>query len=105
MVTRKELEEITPESVLSEFHLAMLSPNAVKVYVAVWKFMSERNQTAVRVSDDAVSLKARVQVIFIPDAQRELAMAGLLELLPGDYETQYGYVEQDDPTDDVTAGR
>jgi hypothetical protein len=104
-MTRKEIEEITPESVLSEFHLAMLSQNAQKLYLAVWKIMAERGQTLVRASDDLVSVKSRVELKFIPAAQVELARSGLLELLPGDYETQYGYVEQDDPTDDVTAGR
>jgi hypothetical protein len=95
-MTRQELEAITPESVLSEFHIAMLTPYAVKVYLAVWRIMAERSQTAVQASDEVISIKARVPMRLIAAARSELSHAGLLELTPDDKEVLYRYVESEE---------
>jgi hypothetical protein len=93
---RDEIEKVTADQILTAEHLASLSPNAVKLYLGVWKLMAERGESTVRAKDDLVSRRGRLLLQFIPAAQSELARAGLLILLPGANETSYEYVELDD---------
>lgn len=92
-MTKAEIQAVTPEQILGEFHLEVLSPNAIKLYTGVWLVMRERNSTETWIPDDTVSRKSRLLLKYVPAAQSELARAGLLEMVPGDGQTRYQYVD------------
>jgi len=94
---QSEVRQLTAEEILSEYDRQLLSPNAVRLYVAVWFRMRSRNATEIWLTDEDVSCRSRVLFADIPSAQSELAKARLLELVRGDGQTRYTFV--DDPDD------
>ena len=92
---QREVRQLTAEEILSEYHRQLLSPSAVRLYVAVWFRMGSRNATEVWLTDEDASCRARVLLEDIPAAQSELAKARLMEIVPGDGQTRYTFV--DDP--------
>jgi hypothetical protein len=94
---QREARQLTAEEILSEYHRELLSPNAVRLYVAIWFRMGSRNATEIWLSDEDASCRARILLKDIPAAQSELVTARLMELVPGDGQTRYTFV--DDPED------
>ena len=92
---QSEVRQLTAEDILSEYHRKLLSPNAVRLYVAVWFRMGSRNATEIWLTDEDASCRARILPQDIPAAQSELAQATLMEIVPGDGQTRYTFV--DDP--------
>jgi hypothetical protein len=92
---QSEVRQLTAEEILSEYHRKLLSPNAVRLYVAVWFRMGSRNATEIWLTDEDASCRARILLQDIPAAQSELAKARLMEIVPGDGQTRYTFV--DDP--------
>jgi|ERR1700730_4478313 len=92
---QSEVRQLTAEDILSECHRKLLSPNAVRLYVAVWFRMGSRNATEIWLTDEDASCRARILLQDIPAAQSELAKATLMEIVPGDGQTRYTFV--DDP--------
>src|SRR5271154_3855332 len=90
---QSEVGQLTAEEILSEYHRQLLSPNAVRLYVAVWFRMGSRNATEVWLTDEDASSRARILLKDIPAAQSELAKARLMELVSGDGQTRYTFVE------------
>jgi hypothetical protein len=91
------------EEILSEFHIEMLSLNAVKMYVAIWNYMASRNVTCVSMDDAEASRRSRVLLQHITAAQSELASANLMLLIPGERQTRYTFVADPDDPDSVGA--
>ena len=89
------VRQLTAKDILSEYHRQLLSPGAVRLYVAVWFRMGSRNATEVWLTDQDASCRARILLKDIPAAQSELAKARLMEIVPGDGQTRYTFV--DDP--------
>jgi hypothetical protein len=92
---QSEAKQLTAEEILSEHHRQLLGPHAVRLYVAVWFRMRSRNATEVWLTDEDASCRARILLKDIPSAQSELAQARLLELVSGEGQTRYTFV--DDP--------
>jgi hypothetical protein len=92
---QSEVRQLTAEDILSECHRKLLSPNAVRLYVAVWFRMGSRNATEIWLTDEDASCRARILLQDIPAAQSELAKTTLMEIVPGDGQTRYTFV--DDP--------
>ena len=92
---QSEVRQLTAEEILSEYHRKLLSPNAVRLYVAAWFRMGSRNATEIWLNDEDASCRARILLQDIPAAQSELAKARLMEIVPGDEQTRYTFV--DDP--------
>jgi hypothetical protein len=63
-----EVKQITIEDILSDYHREMLSPHAVKLYAAVWFRMGNRGVTEISMSNDELSVRARVPVSVISEA-------------------------------------
>ena len=84
----------TPEEVLNDWYRSTLSPNAIKLYEAVWLRMASRGATVVSLSNDDASRRARVTLQHLPAAQSELFNAGLLLMDPGTHTTQYTFVDE-----------
>ena len=99
MINATANEETTLQP-LSEFHLEMLSPNAAKLYQAIWLRMSSRNATTIMLDDAEASRRSRVLMQHIPAAQSELAKAGLFIMVPGINMTRYEFVS--DPETEAT---
>src|ERR1700685_2210852 len=76
---QSEVRQLTAEEILSEYHRQLLSPSAVRLYVAVWFRMGSRNATEVWLSDEDASCRARILLKDIPAAQSELAKAKLMD--------------------------
>jgi hypothetical protein len=95
---QREVRQLTAEEILSEYHRQLLSPSAVRLYVAVWFRMGSRNATEVWLTDEDASCRARVLLEDIPAAQSELANARLMELVPGDGKTRYTFVDDPGPS-------
>jgi hypothetical protein len=70
---QSEVRQLTAEDILSEYHRKLLSPNAVRLYVAVWFRMGSRNATEIWLTDEDASCRARILLQDIPAAQSELA--------------------------------
>ena len=81
---QSEVRELTAEEILSECHRKLLSPNAIRLYVAVWFRMRSRNAMEIWLTDEDASCRARILLKDIPAAQSELAKARLMELVPHD---------------------
>ena len=88
---QSEVRQLTAEEILSEYPRKLLSPNAVRLYVAAWFRMGSRNATE-------ISCRARILLQDIPAAQSELAKARLMEIVPGDGQTRYTFVDDPDPS-------
>jgi hypothetical protein len=73
-----EVKQITIEDILSDYHREMLSAPAVKLYAAVWFRMGNRGVTEISMSDEEVSVRARVPMSGLSKVQSELAKMGLL---------------------------
>jgi hypothetical protein len=58
--------------------------------------MGSRNATEIWLTDEDASCRARVLLKDIPAAQSELATARLMELVPGDGQTRYTFVDDPD---------
>jgi hypothetical protein len=71
-----EVKQITIEDILSDYHREILSPPAVKLYAAVWYRMGNRGVTEISMSNEEVSVKARVPMSGISKVQSELARMG-----------------------------
>jgi hypothetical protein len=100
-----DVKQITIEDILSDFHRKMLSPPAVKLYAAVWFRMGNRGVTEISMSDEEVSVRARVPMNGISKVQSELARAGLLQIFPNGSETKYKFVsDPDNPDSDDSTG-
>jgi len=95
MVDQKSLNSTTIEDVLSEWHIAMLSEHAQKVFLALWFGMARNVSTEAWFSDEQLSVKARVILQRIPAARAELVNAGLVTIHKGNLQWKYSYVEQD----------
>jgi hypothetical protein len=80
-----------PEEILSLWHLEILSKDAVKLFVAVWEKMHERNITEIWMDDVIASRRARVALKDIPAAQSELARARLFGMIPGIAKVRYTF--------------
>jgi hypothetical protein len=81
---------------LSYYHRQLLTPNAVRLYVAIWFRMGSRNATQVWLTDEEASCRARIPLQDIPGAQSELARTRLLELFPQDGQMRYTFVDDPD---------
>ena len=92
---QSEVRQLNAAGILSEYHRKLLSPNAVRLYVAVWFRMGSRNATEIWLTDEDASCRARILLQDVPAAQSELAKAKLMEIVPGDGQTRYAFV--DDP--------
>jgi hypothetical protein len=57
---QREVRQLTAEEILSEYHRQLLSPSAVRLYVAVWFRMGSRNATEVWLTDEDASCRARI---------------------------------------------
>ena len=84
--------QVTPIQPLSEFHLEMLSQNAVKLYQAVWSRMSRLSTTVVVLNNAEASRRSRVLMLHLGAAQSELASANLFLMAPGGSATRYEFV-------------
>jgi hypothetical protein len=91
-----EVRQITIEDILSDYHREILSPPAVNLYAAVWFRMGNRGVTEISMSDEEISLRARVPLIAIPRVQDELASAALLQITSNGNETKYKFVSDPD---------
>jgi hypothetical protein len=94
-VDQKSLNSTKIEDVLSEFHRAILSPDAQKLFLAVWFKMARSASSEAWFSDEQASIKARVMIQRIPAARAELLDAGLVTVRKGSLQVLYSYVEQD----------
>ncbi len=100
-----EVKQITIEDILSDYHREMLSPPAVNLYAAVWFRMGNRGVTEISMSDEEVSVRARVPMSRISKVQSELARTGLLRVFPNGNETKYKFVsDPDNPNVDDSTG-
>lgn len=91
-----EYKQVAPEEILSEFHLARLSPNAVKVYSAIWNRMAYKGVDQLWLDDADLSIRARISIQLIPAIQTKLARSGLMRLVPGTSKVLYEFVENPD---------
>lgn len=94
-----EVKQITIEDVLSDYHREILSPAAVKLYAAVWFRMGNRGVTEISMSDEEISVRARVPVSGISKVQGELTRAGLLQIISNGNETKYKFISDPDNPD------
>jgi len=94
-----EVKQITIEDILSDYHREILSPPAVKLYAAVWFRMGNRGVTEISMSDQEVSVRARVPMSGISKVQSELARTGLLQVFPNGNETKYKFISDPDNPD------
>jgi hypothetical protein len=92
----EEAKQITIEDILSDYHREILSSPAIKLYAAVWFRMGNRGVTEISMSDEEVSVRARVPVRGISTLQSELFSAGLLHILPNGNETKYKFIPDPD---------
>jgi hypothetical protein len=95
----EEVKQITIEDILSSYHREILSPSAVKLYAAVWFRMGNRGVTEITMSNEEVSVRARVPVSGISKVQSELSAAGLLHIFPNGDETKYKFISDPDHPD------
>ena len=93
---QSEVKKLTAEDILSYYQRQLLTPNAVRLYVAVWFRMGSRNATQVWLTDDEASCRPRIPLLDIPGAQSELARTRLLKLFPGDGQMRYTFVNDPD---------
>jgi hypothetical protein len=91
-----EVKQITIEDILSDYHREILSSPAVKLYAAVWFRMGNRGVTEISMSDEEISLRARVPLSAIPRVQDELASSALLQITSNGNETKYKFVSDPD---------
>jgi hypothetical protein len=101
LLNEEEIKRITPEEILSEYHRALLSPDATKIYAAIWYKMRFNNTTIEYFADEKLSIKARVPLNRIPAARSELSAAGLLEMTPYHEGVQYRFLEECDDEGDL----
>jgi hypothetical protein len=94
-----EVKQIGIEDILSDYHREILSPHAVKLYAAVWFRMGNRGVTEISMSDEEVSVRARVPMSGISKVQSELARMGLLQVFPNGTETKYKFISDPDNPD------
>jgi hypothetical protein len=94
-----EVKQITIEDILSDYHREILSPPAVKLYAAVWFRMGNRGVTEISMSDEEISVRARVPLSGISKVQGELARAGLLQIVSNGNETKYRFISDPDNPD------
>jgi hypothetical protein len=94
-----EVKQITIEDILSDYHREILSPPAVKLYAAVWFRMGNRGVTEISMSDEEISVRARVPLSVIPNVQGELARVGLLQIISNGNETKYKFISDPDNPD------
>jgi hypothetical protein len=95
----EEAKQITIEDILSDYHREILSSPAIKLYAAVWFRMGNRGVTEISMSDEEVSVRARVPVSGISKVQSELGSAGLLHIFPNGNETKYKFISDPDHPD------
>jgi hypothetical protein len=94
-VNQKSLNSTRIEDVLSEWHQEILSPDAQRMFLAIWFGMARNASTECWFSDEQASIKARVILQHIPSARAELVNAGLVTIHKGSLQWKYSYVEQD----------
>jgi hypothetical protein len=71
------------EQPLSEFHLALLSAAAARVYGIIWGQMNFKGATVFWMSDAELSRRSRVTLQHLPAVKTELSSARLLVIKPG----------------------
>jgi hypothetical protein len=87
------------DDILSLWHREILSSNAIKAYTAIWHRMRSAGSTEVLLTDEQVSIRARVLLQYVSAARTELVSAGLLSALKGALEWRYSYVDQPESDD------
>jgi hypothetical protein len=99
-INQKSLNSTRIEDVLSEWHQEILSPDAQRMFLAIWFGMARNASTECWFSDEQASIKARVVLQRIPAARAELVNAGLVTVRRGQLQWLYGYIEQQHDVDD-----
>jgi hypothetical protein len=94
-----DVKQITIEEILSDYHREILSPAAVKLYAAIWFRMGNRGVTEISMSDEEISVRARIPLSMIPKVQGELAGAALLQIISNGNETKYKFISDPDNPD------
>ena len=88
------LNSATINDVLSAWHRAILSERSQTMFLALWFKMARNESTEAWFSDEQISIKARIQIQFVPAARAELVNAGLVRIHKGQSQWKYTYVEQ-----------
>ena len=88
-----EYKQVAPKEILSEFNLARMSPNAVKVYTAIWNRMAYKGVAQLWLDDADLSIRARISIQLIPAIQTKLVRSGLMRLVSGTSKVLYEFVE------------
>jgi hypothetical protein len=91
------LETVHPDEILTPWNREILSPNAVRLYEAIWHYMRNLGQAAIWLSDDEASRRAKILIRYIPAARAELINTQLLEGREGARQWKYSYLEQRSP--------
>jgi hypothetical protein len=94
-IDQKSLNSTRIQDVLSEWHREILSPEAQRLFLAIWFGMARSASTECWFSDEQASVKARTVIQRIPGARKELLDAGLVRARKGQLQWNYGYIEQD----------
>jgi hypothetical protein len=94
-------QKIMPDQPLSEWHLALLSAAAARVYGIIWGQMNFKGATVFWMSDAELSRRSRVTLQNLPAVKTELSSARLLVIKPGQPGqpspmTRYEFVESPD---------
>ena len=77
-MTREEITSTQPEAILSSIWRSILSPSAVKLYVAVWFSSKFTNRSTVKWTPDEALKRSRLTSDQLLSAECELEYYGLL---------------------------
>ena len=85
---------ISIDQILNPWTREILSPQAVKLYEAVWHRMRLRKVSSVWMDDAEASVRSRMRIELIPNARAQLLNMGLLTCKEGSKQWLYTYIEQ-----------